>query len=97
MGFSLKEADFFLKQRDFSLKEGDFSLKEGDVSLKKVDISFKSLTINWICHVMKKLCFKFHGDWTSGTLSRMPLPFILELDPSMIDGSGDVQDPSGMS
>ena len=39
-----------------------------------------------IRNVMEMLCFKFHGDWTKGTLSRRPLSSILELDPKMIDG-----------
>ena len=41
--------------------------------------------------------FKFHGDWASGTLSRLPLSSMLELDPRVIDGSGDGQDPSDIS
>ena len=36
--------------------------------------------------VIEMLSFKFHGDWTSGILSRWPLSSNLELDPRVIDG-----------
>ena len=43
------------------------------------------------------LSFEFHGDRTSGTSSRTTLSSIRELNPRLMEGSGDGQDPSEMS
>ena len=107
MDFSLKEVDFSMKEMDISLKEVDFSLKEMDFSLKEVDFSLKVVDFSLneedlsdlvlrcsisIRYVMEMLCFKFHGDWASGTMSRWPLSSISESESRVIDGPEDGQD-----
>ena len=42
-----------------------------------------------IRNVMEMLSFKFHRDWTSGTLSRRTLSSILKLESRITDGSWD--------